>query len=185
MKNYLIAERYARGLSLSIKDNAELEAAAAALTDFGEAFDEIRDLRNVLSNPAIDNESRAAVLKAALEGKDMPGTVERLLEVLLRRGRISEVADVAKVFRALVDERLGRVRARVCTALPLDEAQEARMAAALAKRSGKDVRLVCVVDPEILGGAVAEIGGMVLDGSVRAQLEGLRMALYAEEPAVE
>ncbi len=181
MKNYLIAERYAHGLSLVLEDDAQLEPAVEALKEVAKTFESLRDFRTALSNPAIPKKERSAALAASLEGQSIPSPVERLLDVLMMRGRIGILPDVAKIFSTLADDRLGRVRAKVTSAASLDEAQRARLSGALQKRSGKDVRLVCVVDPDILGGAVAEVGGAVLDGSVRTQLERLRSLLHEEE----
>jgi len=182
MKNYLIAERYAKALSLSVADDADLDSVAKALWDLSSAFETMHDLRNVLSNPAIDLEKRIAVLNKALAGEEIPRPVQRLLEVLMRRGRIAVLPDVAELFAALADERLNRLGARVTTTVALNDAQRQRLGAAIERYCGKSVRLDCKEDPQILGGVVARVGGAVLDGSVRTRLERLRKVLLSEEP---
>jgi F-type H+-transporting ATPase subunit delta len=181
MKNYLIAERYASGLSSAIEDNDALEPAVAALWQFRELYETNHDFRNVLANPAIDSERRAAVLADVLKALEVPTVVARLAEVLLRRGRISVLPDVAEVFSALADSRLNRLRATVTTAAPISEAEEARLAAVLEAHTGKTIRMECAVDSEILGGVVARMGSEVIDGSVRTRLDNLRTALLTEE----
>ena len=181
MKNYLIAERYASGLSSALEDNGALESAVAALQQLREIYETNHDYRNVLANPAIDSERRAAVLDDVLTALDVPQAVARLAQAMLRRGRISVLPDVAKVFSALSDTRLNRLRAAVTTAKPISEAEEARLAAVLEAYTGKTIRMVCTVDDEILGGVVARMGSEVIDGSVRTRLDNLRTALLTEE----
>ncbi|HEO70310.1 MAG TPA: ATP synthase F1 subunit delta [Candidatus Hydrogenedentes bacterium] len=181
MKNYLIAERYAKGLSASIADNEALDAARAALDDLADLYASHHDLRSALANPAIDRTRRKAVLNEVLGVLQPPPAVRRLAEILLERGRIALLPDVARVLGMLVDDRLHRVTAEVIAAMPLDDAQEARIRDALLKFSGKTVRLHASVDPEVLGGAVARIGGTVIDGSLRSRMERMKKALLAQE----
>lgn len=184
MRNYLIAERYARGLSQSIANDTDVEPMARALHDLGTLFETSHDLRSVLANPAVDRSKRQQVLDGVLAAEQMPRTVARLAQVLLRRGRIALLPDVAQVFATLADARLNRVQAAVTTALALNEDRAGRLGSALERYSGKTVRLKYEVDPTILGGVVVRLGSTVVDGSVRTRLEGLREALLAGEVEV-
>ncbi len=86
--------------------------------------------------------------------RELPSIVDRLLE-LHRRPRRAVVAEVR-------------------SAVELTEDQKARLAAALKQRTGKDVDIVVVVDPAVIGGIVTQIGDTVIDGSVRHRLAQLR-----------
>jgi F-type H+-transporting ATPase subunit delta len=66
------------------------------------------------------------------------------------------------------------VRAHVTSAQPLGAAELERVRQSLAKRTGKQVILEASVDPALIGGLVARVGDLVLDGSVRTQLGTLR-----------
>lgn len=186
MRNYLIADRYAKALSGSIPDDGELDEARDALRQLSESFAASHDLRSVLTNPVIDTNKRAAILEGVITSDkvppaDAPRVVKSLVRVLLRRGRIAMLPDVVEVFSVLVDERLGRVSAVATTTAQLDDAQENRLRGVLDKYSGKSVRMKFKIDPEILGGVVVRMGDTIIDGSVRTQLEGLRHALLSEE----
>lgn len=181
MKNYLIAERYARGLASTVEDNTKLSLITQSLEQLTDLYQNNHDFHSVLSNPSIRTESRIDVLAAISEAGDLQPTVVQLAKVLLRRGRIEILPDIYEVFVAIADERLNQVQATVTTAIPMDTSQTNAIATALNKHSGKDVRMNCNVDPEILGGVVARIGSTVIDGSIRTQLEQLKNALLAEE----
>ena len=60
------------------------------------------------------------------------------------------------------------------SAIPLDDAQIDRLAAALGQATGKDVEVKVVVDPTVMGGIVARVGDTVIDGTVRHRLEQLK-----------
>jgi len=181
MKNYLIAERYANGLGAVIEDDRALEPALAALNDLVAAYQSDHDLRLVLGNPTVTLKVRRAILDELLEKLSPPAEIAGLAHVLLNRGRIELLADVAEVFTALVDRRLNRIEAKVVSASPLTSDQERQIAAALESFSGKTVRTACAVDKEVLGGVVARIGSTVIDGSLRARLAQLKETLLSEE----
>jgi F-type H+-transporting ATPase subunit delta len=180
MKDYLLALRYASALVQSIGDNAQLEPAADSLKGIARLFARNHALHSALSTPSIDVERRVEVMNQVL-GNDVPPLVMRFCDLLLRRQRIAILPAAAQVFSTLVDKRLGRVTAQVTTAIELDETHSAKLTEALSKFSDKTVRMDCTVDPEILGGAIARMDGVLIDGSVRNRLERLRAALLAEE----
>jgi len=84
---------------------------------------------------------------------------------------------VARAYEEMCDEKLGRVRARVLSATPLDIASEAEIRKALERRTGKKVLMTTVVDPSLIGGVVTHVAGMVLDGSVASRLSTLKHRL--------
>ncbi len=67
-----------------------------------------------------------------------------------------------------------KVVAEVRSAVALTDDQKARLAAALKQRTGKDVDIIVVIDPSVIGGVVTQIGDTVIDGSVRQRLSQLR-----------
>lgn len=181
MKHYRIAERYANGLNKALENDEDLEPAARALTALRRLYESHDDLRSALSNPSINLEIRLAVLGQLLDRLETPPCVRRLAGIMLRRGRIAMLPGVARIFAAKVDERLNRAGARIVSAVELTPEQSARVVAALERYSGRTIRADLEVDPGILGGIVAEIGGALIDGSVRTRLRRLRHALVAEE----
>lgn len=180
MKNYLVAERYAKALCESLDDGA-LDVAAEALSVVTGLYRNSEDLRNALSNPAIEIEQRRELLRQVMAAAELTGPVARLAEILLVRGRIVLLPDVTAVFGMLADKRLGRVRATVITAVAPSPEQEERLQKALSCWAGKDVWIQRETDPDILGGVIAKLDDAVIDGSVRTRIERLREALLAHD----
>jgi F-type H+-transporting ATPase subunit delta len=95
--------------------------------------------------------------------------------VSVGRGRnLPEIID--KLVAKAAEERQEAV-AEIRTAYPLDDDHRTRLAQALNRATGKRVTVKEVVDPAVLGGAVAVVGDTVIDGSIRHRLEQLRESL--------
>jgi F-type H+-transporting ATPase subunit delta len=77
----------------------------------------------------------------------------------------------------MLDEQVGRVRATVTSAVPLDDAQLQRLRDTLSSATRKSIVLESKTDPSLVGGVVAQVGARQYDGSIRTQLERLREEL--------
>lgn len=181
MKDYLIAQRYASGLSAAIADESQLETVLASLRELGTLYETHHDFRTVLANPTIDINIRRRTLDEVLAKLASPAVLVRFAHVLLNRRRIALLPATAEVFASLTDERLNRVEAKVTSSIPLDAMQQQKITDSLTAFSGKKVWTTSEVDPDILGGVIARIGSTVIDGSLRARLEQLENALLSEE----
>jgi F-type H+-transporting ATPase subunit delta len=88
-----------------------------------------------------------------------------------------DFATIAHEFDRLADEDAGLVVAQVISASPLDPGREDRLRRALSQRTGSEVRVEVTLDPDLIGGAIAKVGDLVIDGSIRTQLSQLRANL--------
>jgi F-type H+-transporting ATPase subunit delta len=117
------------------------------------------------------------VLRAVCEALGASDTLRRFCSFLVDQRRIVEFQAIRAAYAELADEAAGRMRARVVSASPLSDAQLERLRRALAARTGRQLELDVEVDASLLGGAVASVGSLVFDGSLRTQLEQLRTTL--------
>lgn len=172
-----IPRRYARALFALAEEKGRVEPWLDGLGVLEKAVAGSAELADALSNPVYPREERRALvaeLASALRFDEEP---THLLLLLADRGRLENLLAVVDHFRALADRKLGRVRARVISAVPLAEAAAREIAARLARAARAEVILDQAVDPAILGGVIAEVGSLTYDGSVRTQLEELRRTL--------
>lgn len=181
MKHALIADRYAKALSAAIADDDRLDSNLEALDALSESIVESERLRSVLNNPSLPIQERIGVLEALLQRLHAPATAHNAAVTLLRRGRIALLPIVAELFRLRVDERCNRIAATVTTALPLTDEQAEPLKLGLEKYIGCDVRMHRRVDETIVGGVVAEIAGVIIDGSVRARLDRISRTLIEND----
>jgi F-type H+-transporting ATPase subunit delta len=176
MANIPVARRYARALLDAAGDQAELVLTQLeGVVAFLEANEE---LFAVLSSPALARSQRMNVLDAVL--KSSPGLhpmVANLMKLLTDRHRFGSLPFIARQFRDLVDVRVGRVRGKVTSAAKLSDAQAEAMKKAIEKLTQRTVLLETKVDSSLIGGAVAQVGSFVFDGSLKAQLAELSRAL--------
>ena len=106
-------------------------------------------------------------------------SIMALLGILGTGSRGGYIESVAREYRAMLDQKVGRVRAKVTSAVPLDEAALGKIRSQLTQLTQKQVSLESVVDPKILGGVVAQVGSLTFDGSLQTQLEGLKRQLLS------
>lgn len=172
-----IARRYAKALFSLAVESGRVEPWARSLDALQAAVDASPDLRDVLSNPVYSREQRRAIVEKLAAALSLDAEPSNLLFLLGERNRLAYLGGVVDTFRDLADQHLGRVRARVTSAVKLDEPAAQAIADKLSQATQAKVLLDREVDPDILGGVVAQVGSLVYDGSVRAQLEDLRKQL--------
>ncbi len=170
------ARRYAEALLASIGDD-NAERVAQELESFATAVRESPDLGNVLFNPTFSDEERDQTVSAVMSRMELGEQTQKFIRVLIERDRQSEVESISETFSALVDERLNRAVATIRTAAELNEQTQAQLKAALERRTGKTLDLTIVVDPSLIGGVRAEIGTLVYDGTIKAELAKLSETL--------
>jgi F-type H+-transporting ATPase subunit delta len=105
--------------------------------------------------------------------------VQNLLRTVLDNGRLPVLAEMAAQYQALLNARSGVSDAIVYSAFPIDEAQLAQVVVSLERRFRRKLNARVAIDPELIGGIRAVVGDEVLDTSVRARLEQMKMALTA------
>jgi F-type H+-transporting ATPase subunit delta len=172
-----IARRYAKALFMLAVEQGRVEAWSESLQALALAVAAAPDLQDVLQNPAYDREQRRAVVTKLAEALGLDAEPSSLLFLLGDRNRLAALGAVVQAFRELADLELGRVRAKVTSAVTLDDAAVQAIADKLSAATKKQVLVERVVDPALLGGVVAQVGSLVYDGSIRAQLEDLRQTL--------
>ncbi|HEY7724232.1 MAG TPA: F0F1 ATP synthase subunit delta [Anaeromyxobacteraceae bacterium] len=172
-----IARRYAKALFDLAAEAGRVEAWARSLAEVKQAVEGSPELRTLLASPVHTKEQRQAVAARLASGLGLEREPASLLALLAERNRLAQLPAVADTFGRLADEKVGRVRARVTSAAALDEPTAGALAERLAAASKAQVVVERAVDPALLGGVVAQVGSLVYDGSLRAQLEDLRRAL--------
>ena len=169
------ATRYARALlEVTLKDG-DPDRVERELAQFTGLLDEHPTLGRALLNPAVAPSRKRAVVSGIVEQDGaLSPILARLLQMLAERDRLALLPDLLDIYRARLNEHRGIVRARITTATPLDDGRSAALEQALGQATGREVRIERSVDPALLGGLVAQVGGVVYDGSVTRHLDRLR-----------
>ena len=167
---------YARGLFELARAEGTLDEVEDELFRFARSFENSDSLRNALTDEMIPADKRQAIVEDLLGGKTT-STTTQLISMVVGSGRGRDLPAIIDhlVQRASSAKNLEVAEVRTAVALTAD--QQARVAAALANATGKQVNLKVVVDPEVLGGIVATVGDTIIDGSVRTRLDQLKARL--------
>jgi F-type H+-transporting ATPase subunit delta len=134
------------------------------------------ELRMALSNPGQPAERRAAIVDDLLENRSLQMT-RAMAAFIVGAGRGHDLPAIVARFVELAAQSREHEVAEVRSAVPLDDAQVQKLAAALGRATHKNIEVRVVVDPDLLGGIVATIGDTVIDGTVRHRLEQLKETL--------
>lgn len=140
---------------------------------FARAFEGSDTLRMALTDPALPPERRMAVVEELMGGKSLAVSAA-MASFVAGIGRAHELPAIVDRFVEKAARERKREVAEVRSAIPLDDAQQQRLAQALSTATGKQIELKVVVDPAVLGGLVATVGDTVIDGTVRHRLDQLK-----------
>jgi F-type H+-transporting ATPase subunit delta len=177
MSSRASAARYAKALfdvALKESDPAQMERDLGA---FAALLSSNVDLNVALTNPGVPVVKKVSLTDALAARLDLASPVRKLLGLLAERDRLALVPDLLSIYRDRLFDYQDIVRAEVTTAaaLPADRAEQIQ--ARLAQITGQRVDVTASVDPSIIGGIVARIGGTVYDGSIATQLAKIRQRL--------
>jgi F-type H+-transporting ATPase subunit delta len=103
--------------------------------------------------------------------------VQDFVGLVAERGRADHLPEIVAAYRALVDAEHGQARAQVRSAVALTGAEKQQLAARLERVLGKRIILEEQVDDALLGGFIAQVGSLILDGSLDGQLARMRQRL--------
>ncbi len=127
------------------------------------------------SEPRIPAERKAMVVAEVAAGADT--MVGNFLGLLVQKQVIGVLPSIVREYSLLLNESLGRVQASVTSAVAISAEQHTRLRDSLGAMLDKQVVLDVQEDQDIIGGLVVRVGDQIIDGSVRARLDGLRLGL--------
>jgi F-type H+-transporting ATPase subunit delta len=179
------AKSYARALFDLARERNQADHMQAEVDQIAEVMAGDAELTAVLGRPWVTAAVKQQIAKSVGERLQLSKLGQDFLTLVAAHGRADHLGAIASAYRDLLDADRGRVRARVRSAVPLTAADRTalaqRLGQALASKAGsaKPVEVVIeeVPDKQLLGGFVAEIGSLVVDGSLDGQLARMRERL--------
>jgi len=166
---------YAEALFGVARAEGTLGEVEDELFRFSQTLQGSDELRDALTNPGIPVARRQQIVEDLLGGK-ASSTTTALVSMVVGTGRARELPDIIRQLVEMSAAEAQKAVAEVRSAIPLTDDQVERLAKALGEATGRSVTVKVVVDPDVLGGIVAQVGDTVIDGSVRSRLDRLRKA---------
>lgn len=174
MIGIVLAKRYAKAVIDLAQEADILKEVGQDLERIAGLFADSHELVNVFADPTIAPGAKEKVLAEVLEKGGVQELTMKFIHIVLLKGRILGVGEIARAYRDLSDQLENRIRARVVAAARLSDREKSRIKDALSKISGKNVTLEVEVDESLLGGVVAYMGSQVYDGSIKNQLTQIK-----------
>ena len=109
----------------------------------------------------------------------LPPAAINFLRAVIENGRLAALPAIATQFRALNNAQSGSSDAVVYSAFPIAASSLGDVSSALEKRFGRKLNMTVQEDPSLIGGIRVVVGDEVLDTSVKARLEQMKVALTA------
>jgi F-type H+-transporting ATPase subunit delta len=172
-----VANRYARALAEVLGAQGDYRRTLRELDDFAATYGANADLRGLLESPIVTVEDKTKVLRAILERMGAAPVTANFLRVVLTNYRVNLMDQIREAFRKLAYQRLGVTEVRIESSAGLSETDQQTLRARFAELTGGQVELKFHLNPELLGGIVAQIQSTVYDGSIRGSLERIRQQL--------
>jgi F-type H+-transporting ATPase subunit delta len=171
------ARRYAKALFGVAREAGRLDAVGDELARVLEVLAAERRLEEILSRPWIKGATKKSLTMGVAEQLGCSPLVRDFVGLVAQRGRTDHLTEIARAYRSLLDAERGKLRAQVRSVVALSEAERGQLAARLARIAGREVLIEARVDSGLLGGFVAQIGSLVVDGSLDGQLARMRERL--------
>jgi len=166
-------EAYANAMLEVARVEGHLADVEDELFRFARTFEANDELRLALTDAALPVERRIAVVNELLGAKALRTSVA-LAVFVVAAGRAGELPEIVDLFVELAASERKRAVAEVRSAIPLTPEQIDQLREAINRATDKEVEVKVIVDPTVLGGIVATVGDIVIDGSVRHRLEQLK-----------
>ncbi len=177
MSQGMIARRYAKALVNLAENEKDLDNTGKHLNSITEVYKENSELRQVLSDTKVSSRVKLEILKDILSKIKVSKLVDTFSRYLLAKRRIDFLPDIERAFNLLLQEKLGRIEAKVTTASELPKDTVKKLVDAISSYSGKEIEVNITIDPSIIGGIVTHIGSTVIDGSIQTYLNQIRQSI--------
>lgn len=168
-----IARPYAQALFMAARADTEM---AASWLDVLATVAADEQLQQFAANPKTTHQQVLEVVGSALKVA-LPSQGQNFLRTLVENGRLAALPEIAAQFRVLKNAQSDSSDALVFSAFPMDAAALASVTTLLQKRFGRTLNTTVQVQPELIGGIRVVVGDEVLDTSVKARLEQMKVAL--------
>jgi F-type H+-transporting ATPase subunit delta len=172
--------QYATALADIALEQEAADPVKKQLEDFGAAYTESAELRNVLANPAVERTAKHGVIEKLTARLGASRIVRNFLFVVVDNQRTHLLPEILHTFEDVIRQRQGVAEAEVTSAAELTAPQKTQLQQTLERLTGRKIQAKYSLDPALLGGAVVRIGDTIYDGSVRNRLNQMRAQLAAE-----
>ena len=173
-----LVERYAMALLNVARKRGVTSELGTETTEMLKIFGTNAPLRRFLEGPQFSAENKTRVLESTLGGQADHLLLD-MVRLLIRKGRVMEIAPVLQRFHTLLDQEQGTFAAHVATAVPLDDHMRAELRACLERFTGNTLNIQYEVKPSLIGGVRFRYKDTLIDDTIAGKLDRLKTRLRA------
>ncbi|MEJ2054375.1 MAG: ATP synthase F1 subunit delta [Calditrichaceae bacterium] len=171
-----VAKRYSKALFQLGKEEQKLEQLENDLKQIKELLDKSENFRVFITNPLVDNNEKANIMSELFKGK-LSLSGYNFLQLLARKKRSSILPAIIEEFHRMLLEHRSIIEGDLVSVVDLNENQEKQIRENIEKMTGKSVFFKKYHDPSLIGGFIVKIEDVIIDNSIRFQLNKLRERL--------
>lgn len=168
---------YSHSFLDAVKPTGQLRSILNDVKAFRDWYVGQARLRTFLEGPHIREQDKMSLVESVFGKGRLPPLLFNLLRVVIAKKRILLLPDILEEFRKIGEEALGQLVGRVTTAIPVDASKQRLLAQKLEMVTGQKFTLDFRVDPDVLGGVLVQYQDVIIDGTLRGRLRGLRARL--------
>jgi len=172
-----IARPYAEAAFELAREKTALPAWSRMLDLIASVATDAR-MRTALASPKLDDAEKESLF-LSVTGENLDDDARSFVRVLIESDRIALAREIRELFEVRRNEAEGVARATIESALPMSDAEQAGLTAALERRFGRKVEATVKVNAELIGGARITVGDTVIDDSVLGKLTAMKNQLTA------
>lgn len=174
MKQIILAKRYAKAMFSIGKEQKQFEEYGKNLNALAQLYKDQPEVRDALVNPLYPLAVRQSVIEKIVVSLTVDKFMGNFLKLLVDKNRAVILPEIAESYQTMVDNEQNISHGSIVTASKLTKALTNKIQNTLEKLTGRKIVLKTSVDPSIIGGMIATVGDLELDGSIRTQLAGLK-----------
>jgi F-type H+-transporting ATPase subunit delta len=154
---------------------SDLKGWSAAILSLADAVNH-PDVQAIITSPRVAK-AKVEGLMLGLLGEKANAQLRYFVRVLVEKRRLPELPEISAIFETLRADAEKTASVVVESAFELSAAQQDKIISSMKKRLGRDIKLACSINKDLLGGVVIRAGDKVIDGSARTRLGEMATAL--------
>jgi len=176
MQSHRAAIRYAKSLIELAKEQKALDDVYNDMQLFSAVVEQNRVFAVMLKNPIINHDKKRKVLHALFDDR-MNKLTMLAFDLITKKNRESILAEIATEFQVQYNSFMGLQIAEIRTTITLDDDLKKKFNELVEEISGKKAMLNEIIDENIVGGFVLNVGDKRLDQSIKTQLDNIKREL--------
>ena len=163
-----------KDLSQEEKNNNFIKEIDTQLMSLSSLIDNNNDFKSVIKSPIFSTDEQLSIMNDILETMKIDGIIKNFIGVLCENRRLSLLPEIIKAFHSFLLNLNKQATAKVTSAKPLSYKQKENIKSMLSEHFSLDVDVEVIIDEEILGGLVVQMGSKMIDTSLLTRLKSIK-----------